>query len=101
MTGDGDMNYEALLKDEGRRIRRLRRTIDLVGVALSCEPLSIDEALDMVNFARRRTLALFPGTQDKFDLIYAPRLSRIIAERFGSLPSDGGGTASAARPPGA
>ena len=74
------MDYESLIKDENRRIRRLRRTIDLVGVALSCEPLSINEMLDMVNFARRRTLALFPGTEDKFDLIYASRFERLIAQ---------------------
>ncbi len=93
------MDVESLVKDENRRIRWLRRTIDLAGIALSCEPLTIDEALDLVNFARRQTLALFPGTEDKFDLIYSPRLARIIAERFGASISDGGGTGSAVRPP--
>lgn len=89
------MDFESLVNDENRRIRRLRRTIDLVGAALSCEPMMIDEALDLVNFARRQTLDLFPGTEDKFDLIYLPRLGRIIAERFGPAISDDGDTGSA------
>ncbi|MCD6288176.1 MAG: hypothetical protein J7M12_03585 [Candidatus Hydrogenedentes bacterium] len=89
------MNYDFCVNEENRRIRRLRRTIDLVGVALSCEPITIDEALDLVNFARRQTLELFPGTEDKFSLIYAPRLNRIIAERFGGRISSGDGIESA------
>ncbi len=78
------MDPESLEREENRRIRELRRTIDLVGVALCTEPLTVDDALDLVNFARRRTLELFPGTEDTFELIYAPRLARIIRERFGA-----------------
>jgi len=73
---------ETDVQDENRRIRRLCRTIDLICTALYNDTLTVDEALDMVNFARRRTVELFPGTEDVFDLIYAPRLARIVAERF-------------------
>jgi len=76
-------DYDSLARDETRRVRRLCRTIDLVCTALYTEPLSVDDALDLVNFARRRTLDLFPDKEPVFDLIYGPRLARIIAERFG------------------
>ena len=78
MTADFDM----LVCEEDRRIRRLRRTIDLVCTALYSEPLTVDDALDLMNFARRETIELFPEKEAVFDLIYSPRLARIVAERF-------------------
>jgi len=75
--------FDTLVHEENRRIRRLRRTIDLVCTALYTEPLTVDDALDLMNFARRRTIELFPDKEDTFDLIYGSRLARIIAERFG------------------
>jgi len=78
VTADFDM----LVCEENRLIRRLRRTIDLVCTALYSEPLTVDDALDLINFARRKTIELFPGKEAVFDLIYSPRLTRIVAERF-------------------
>jgi len=74
---------DTLVHEENRQIRRLRMTIDLVCTALHTEPLTVDDALDLMNFARRKTIELFPDKEGTFDLIYGPRLARIIAERFG------------------
>ena len=74
--------FDTLVCEENRRIRRLRRTIDLVCAALYSEPLTVDDALDLMNFARRKTIELFPDKEAVFDLIYSPRLARIVAERF-------------------
>jgi hypothetical protein len=76
------MDYDLLVYEENRRILRLRRTIDLVCAALYSESLTVDDALDLMNFARRKTVELFPDKETVFDLIYSPRLARIVAERF-------------------
>ena len=76
-------NFDILVHEENRRIRLLCRTIDLVCTALYSEPLTVDDALDLMNFARRKTIELFPDKESVFNLIYSPRLVRIIAERFG------------------
>ena len=78
MTAD----FDTLVCEENRRIRRLCRTIDLVCAALYSESLTVDDALDLMNFARRKTIELFPDKETVFDLIYSPRLARIVAERF-------------------
>jgi hypothetical protein len=44
--------------------------------------LSIDEASEMVADTRRAALAMFPGKELAFDLLYKPRLQRLMRERF-------------------
>jgi hypothetical protein len=44
--------------------------------------LSLGEASQMVAATRRLALRLFPGKEHAFDLIYQPRLRRLLAERF-------------------
>jgi len=71
------------LKDEQRKLRRLQMMMNMVmSVIGQDESLSIDEAAEMVADARRAALAMFPGKELAFDLIYKPRLQRWMRERY-------------------
>ena len=72
------------LTEEECRVRRLKRLVDVSIAVIMQADLTIDEALDMVNDAKRTALELFPDKEETFDLIYGPRLRRALAERFGS-----------------
>jgi hypothetical protein len=40
------------------------------------------QALQMIEDCRKAALAMFPGKELAFDLIYKPRLERVFRERF-------------------
>ena len=44
--------------------------------------MSIEEASELAANAKRAALALFPDKEFAYDILYKPRLQRIIAERF-------------------
>lgn len=69
--------------DEPRRLRRLQMMMQMVQAVIAQGDISLDEAADLAAGARRAALALFPGKELAFDLIYQPRLDRLIAERYG------------------
>jgi len=69
--------------DEARRLRRLQLMISMVlSVIAQDSSLTFEEATEMVANARRAALAMFPGKELAFDLIYKPRLQRMMRERF-------------------
>src|SRR5262249_61361384 len=68
------------LAEEQRRADALRRTVDVACALLRQARLPRDEAEDVVAFTRERVLQLFPGKEDAFDLILAPRFARILDE---------------------
>ena len=70
------------LKDEERRLKQLRLVVGLTMSTISQTNLSLGEASQMVAATRRLALRLFPGKEHAFDLIYQPRLRRLLAERF-------------------
>lgn len=70
------------LKDEERRVRQLRLVVGLTMSTISQTNVSFEEASQMVTATRRLALRLFPGKELAFDLIYQPRLRRLLAERF-------------------
>ena len=74
--------------EEQRRADRLRRTVDVACALLRQGQLSRDEAEAVVATARAEALALFPGKEDVFDLVLAPRFRRILDE---FCPRPGGG----------
>jgi hypothetical protein len=68
---------------ERRRRRRLQIMVGMVISVLSQDPeLTFDEAKQMMEDCRKAALAMFPGKELAFDLIYRPRLERVIKERF-------------------
>jgi hypothetical protein len=70
------------LKDEERRLKQLRLVVGLTMSAISQTNVSFEEASQMVAATRQLALRLFPGKEFAFDLIYQPRLRRLLAERF-------------------
>jgi len=68
--------------EEQRRLDRLRRSVDVTCAVLSQATLTLREAEALVAAARRDALALFPDKGDVFDLVIAPRLERILRERW-------------------
>jgi hypothetical protein len=76
-----DPNDERL--EEARKLRRLQLMISMVLSVIAQDPsLTIDEASEMIANARRAALTMFPGKELAFDLIYKPRLQRMMNERF-------------------
>jgi len=70
--------------EEARKIRRLQMMISMVmSVIGQDQDLTAEEASEMVANARRAALAMFPGKDLAFDILYRPRLQRLIDERFG------------------
>jgi hypothetical protein len=73
--------YERI--EESRRLRRLQVMMSMVMSVLSQDPdLTVEEAAEMAANARRAALSLFPDKELAYDLIYRPRLQRLIHERF-------------------
>ena len=70
------------LRDEERRLKQLRLVVGLTMSTISQTNLSLGEASQMVAATRRLALRLFPGKEHAFDLIYQPRLRRLLAERY-------------------
>jgi hypothetical protein len=66
--------------EEGRRARQLRAIVDLATSVIAQGGLTRGEAEELVAATRRRALELFPGKEDTFDLVLAPRFARLIRE---------------------
>lgn len=49
---------------------------------LRTQPLDHDQAIVVVERVRRFALSLFPGKEETFDIVYAPRFRRLLNERF-------------------
>jgi hypothetical protein len=72
------------VKEENRKIRFLRYLVDFSILSIQQSDLSVEEALKLVEEVKRAVCNLFPGKEETFELIYRPRFSRVIQERFGS-----------------
>ncbi len=71
------------LQDEQRKLRRLQIMVNMVMSVISQDmSLTIDEASEMVADTRRAALTMFPGKDLAFDLLYKPRLQRLMRERY-------------------
>jgi hypothetical protein len=69
--------------DESRRIRRLQIMMNLVMQVIAQDSkLTVEEASQMVADSRLAALAMFPGKDLAYDLLYRPRFQRLMRERF-------------------
>jgi hypothetical protein len=69
--------------EEARKIRRLQMMISMVMSVISQDPnLTLEEASEMAANARRAALSMFPDKELAFDILYKPRLQRLMNERF-------------------
>lgn len=70
-------------EEEARKIRRLQLMISMVMSVIGQDPnLSIEEASEMVANTKRAALAMFPDKEFAYDILYKPRLQRLMRERF-------------------
>ena len=71
------------LKEEGRKIRRLQIIVNMVTQVIAQDSsLTVDEASEMVADTRKAALLMFPDKELAFNLIYWPRLQRLMRERY-------------------
>jgi len=70
-------------EEEARKIRRLQLMISMVSSVICQDPsLTLEEASELAAGAKRAALAMFPDKELAFDLLYKPRLQRLMRERF-------------------
>jgi hypothetical protein len=69
--------------EEQKLIRRMQMMMNLVMQTIAQDSsLSIDEASQMIADSRKAALAMFPGKELAYDLIWRPRFQRLMLERF-------------------
>jgi len=70
-------------EEERRKLRRLQIMMSMVMSVISQDAdLSVEEASELAANAKRAALAMFPDKELAFDILYKPRLQRLMAERF-------------------
>jgi hypothetical protein len=70
-------------EQEARNIRRLQVMISMVVSVISQDPnLTVEEASELAAGAKRAALAMFPDKELAYDILYKPRLQRLMNERF-------------------
>ncbi len=73
----------AHIEEEDKMLRRLRFLVDLTFATLAQdESLTLDQAWEHVRALKAAAVAMFPGKDEVFDLIYLPRFSRLLREKF-------------------
>lgn len=71
------------LIEEERNMRRLRFIVDLAqAVLMQQSDLTLREAFDIVRDTKKAALNMFPDKESVYELIYAPKFRKIIADRF-------------------
>ena len=71
------------LKEESRKIRRFQMVMNMVTQVIAQDPtVTVDQASEMVADTRRLALSMFPDKELAFNLIYWPRLQRLMRERY-------------------
>jgi hypothetical protein len=80
-----DRDRKALIEMEDKMIRRLRFLVNLTFATLAQDDsLTLEQAWEHVVALKGAAVAMFPGKEATFDLIYLPRFSRLLAERYGA-----------------
>ena len=74
---------QAELQEENRKLRRLQIMMNMVMSVISQDPqLTIEEASELAANTKKAALAMFPDKELAYDLIYKPRLQRLLNERY-------------------
>jgi len=69
--------------EEQKLIRRMQMMMGMVmSVIAQDASLTVDEASQMIADSRKAALAMFPGKELAYDLIWKPRFQRLMRERF-------------------
>jgi hypothetical protein len=74
---------ELQIANETRMIRRLRILVELTTALIAQDSsLTLEQGWQHVEALKAAAVAMFPGKGEVFDLVYLPRFSRLLAERF-------------------
>ena len=69
--------------EERKLLRRLQMMMTMVQQVIAQDgSLTIDEASRMIADSREAALAMFPGKELAYDLLWKPRFQRLMIERF-------------------
>jgi len=69
--------------EEQRKIRRLQMMMDMVMSVISQDgSLTVDQAAELVADSKKAALAMFPDKELAYNIIYKPRLQRLMRERY-------------------
>ena len=69
--------------EEARLLRRMQMMLNMVMQTIAQDgSLTIDEASQMVADAKQAALAMFPGKELAYELIWRPRFQRLMRDRF-------------------
>lgn len=80
-----DRDRAAKIELENKMIRRLRFLVELTFATIAQDDsITLEQAWDHVLALKGAAVAMFPGKENTFDLVYMPRFSRLLAERFGA-----------------
>ena len=70
-------------QQEEKNLRRLHLMMNMVmSVIAQDSTLTYEAASEMIADSRRAALAMFPDKELAYDLIYRPRLQRLMRDRF-------------------
>jgi hypothetical protein len=70
------------VREENRNLRFLRFMVNLALMEIYSGRLTLAQAGKIVENVRRQALALFPGKETAFEIIYRPRFQRAITETY-------------------
>jgi hypothetical protein len=74
---------ELQIAEETRMIRRLRILVELTTALIAQDSsLTLEQGWQHVEALKAAAVSMFPGKEEVFDLVYLPRFSRLLAERF-------------------
>ncbi len=81
---EGGVEFSAEeLAEEQKLIRRLQVMMNMVMQVIAQDAsLTVDDAAQMIADSRKAALAMFPGKELAYDLIWKPRFQRLMRERF-------------------
>jgi Pyruvate/2-oxoacid:ferredoxin oxidoreductase gamma subunit len=69
--------------EEQKLIRRMQMMMNMVMQVIAQDSsLTVDDAAQMIADSRKAALAMFPGKELAYDLIWRPRFQRLMRERF-------------------
>ncbi|HFE64404.1 MAG TPA: hypothetical protein ENK14_08325 [Caldithrix sp.] len=76
------MEEQKHILEENKKLRRLQLMVDLqIQILYQRENLDLSEGLRIIGQTRNYAISLFPGKENVFNLIYRPRMMRVLEER--------------------
>lgn len=71
------------IQEERKLLRRLQMMMNMTMQVIAQDgSLTVEEASQMIADSRTAALAMFPGKELAYDLIWKPRFQRLMVERF-------------------